>query len=312
MADAGLRPTIGFIGLGIMGRPMARNLATAGFRLVIHNRSAVAVEDLAAENEAFKPADSPRAVAEVCDIVITMLPDTPDVERVIVGENGIIGAARPGLLVIDMSTIAPGATTRLGDQLAERGASLLDAPVSGGDKGAIAGTLSIMVGGSAEDFARAHPLFDAMGTTIVHVGGPGAGQTVKMCNQIAVAINLAGVSEALVLGARAGVDPMKIVEVLSGGLAGSRVMELKAAAMVGHTFAPGFRVELHRKDLRIARAAASEHHVALPVSAVVTELFESLAATGHDTDDHSSLVTTIERLSGFSLTEGAAEAHDDR
>ena len=305
MTGTGERPTIGFIGLGIMGRPMARNLAAAGFRLTIYNRSRAVIDELVAENEAFQAADSPKAVAEGCDIVITMLPDTPDVERVVAGDDGILGAARPGLLVIDMSTIAPGATIQLGERLAGHGASLLDAPVSGGDKGAIAGTLSIMAGGSAGDFDRALPLFRAMGTTIVHVGGPGAGQTVKMCNQIAVAINLAGVSEALVLGARAGVDPMKIAQVLGGGLAASRVMELKAAAMVGHTFTPGFRVELHRKDLRIARAAASAQHVALPVSAVVTELFESLAATGHDTDDHSSLVTAIERLSNFSLADAA-------
>lgn len=202
-----------------------------------------------------------------------------------------------------MSTIAPAATIRLGEQLAAKGASLLDAPVSGGEAGAIAGSLSIMVGGSGDDFSRAQPVFAALGKTIVHVGGPGAGQTVKMCNQIAVAINLAGMSEALVLGARAGVDPAKIVEVLRGGLAGSRVMELKADAMIDHAFAPGFRVELHRKDLRIARTSADEQNVALPVSAVVADLFESLSAHGHDTDDHSSLVTAIERLSGFSLTE---------
>ena len=301
MTDAGQLPTIGFIGLGIMGRPMARNLVAAGFRLVIHNRSQGVVEELGAESEDFQPATSPRDVAERSDIVITMLPDTPDVDRVMSGEDGLLAAARAGLLVIDMSTIAPAASIRFGEQLAGRGASLLDAPVSGGDRGAIAGTLSIMVGGSAGDFARAEPVFAALGTTIVHVGGPGAGQTVKMCNQIAVAINLAGLSEALVLGARAGVDPAKIVEVLRGGLAGSRVMELKAAAMIDHAFAPGFRVELHRKDLRIARASAGEQHVALPVASVVAELFESLAANGHDTDDHSSLVTTIEQLSGFSL-----------
>ncbi len=306
MKDAGQRPTIGFIGLGIMGRPMARNLVAAGFRLVIHNRSQGAVEELAAESEAFQPATSPREVAERSDLVITMLPDTPDVERVMSGDDGLLAGARAGLLVIDMSTIAPAASIRFGEQLAGQDATLLDAPVSGGDRGAIAGTLSIMVGGTAGDFARAEPVFAALGTTIVHVGGPGAGQTVKMCNQIAVAINLAGLSEALVLGARAGVDPAKIVEVLRGGLAGSRVMELKAAAMIDHAFAPGFRVELHRKDLRIARASAGEHHVALPVAAVVAELFESLAANGHDTDDHSSLVTAIEQLSGFSLPGGSS------
>ncbi len=302
MADTGPGTTVGFIGLGIMGRPMARNLVEAGFRLVIHNRSRDVVDELTAESDAFTAAGSPREVAERADIVITMLPDTPDVERVVAGDDGVLGAARPGLLVIDMSTIAPAAAIRLGEGLAAAGASLLDAPVSGGEAGAIAGSLSIMAGGSAADFERAQPVFAALGRTIVHVGGPGAGQTVKMCNQIAVAVNLAGMSEALVLGARAGVDPAKIIEVLRGGLAGSRVMELKAGAMIDHAFAPGFRVELHRKDLRIARASASQQHVALPVSAVVAELFESLAANGHDTDDHSSLITAIEQLSGFSLT----------
>jgi 2-hydroxy-3-oxopropionate reductase len=165
-----------------------------------------------------------------------------------------------------------------------------------------------MAGGSAEDFERARPLFEAMGRTIVHVGGPGAGQTVKMCNQVAVAINIAGVSEALVLGARAGVDPRKVAEVLAGGLAGSRVMDLKAAGMVAGRFEPGFRVELHRKDLRIARGAASERNVALPVAAVVTELFEAVAAAGGDGLDHSALVTVYERLLGFTLGDGLADA----
>ena len=301
MTDTGQPVKVGFIGLGIMGRPMARNLARAGFRVMLHNRSRGVVDELTAESDTFAAASSPREVAERSDIVITMLPDTPDVERVMGGDDGLLAAARPGLLVIDMSTIAPAATIEFGERLADRGASLLDAPVSGGEAGAIAGSLSIMAGGSAGDFTRAEPVFAALGRTIVHVGGPGAGQTVKMCNQVAVAVNLAGMSEALVLGARAGVDPSKIVEVLRGGLAGSRVMELKAGAMIDHDFAPGFRVELHRKDLRIARASASEQHVALPVSAVVAELFESLAANGHDTDDHSSLITAFEGLSGFRL-----------
>ena len=304
--------TIGFIGLGIMGRPMARNLAQAGFRLIVHNRSRGPVDELVAERDAFVAAGSPREVAERADIVITMLPDTPDVELVIDGKDGIREAARDGLLVIDMSTIAPAASVRLGARLAERGASMLDAPVSGGDRGAIAGSLSIMVGGAVDDFDRAGPLFAAMGTTIVHVGGPGAGQTVKMCNQIAVAVNLAGLSEALVLGAKAGVDPSKIIEVLRGGLAGSRVMDLKADAMINHGFAPGFRVELHRKDLRIVRATASDQHVALPVAAVVTELFASLAANGHDRDDHASLVTVIEQLAGFRLGDDPGSVPGDQ
>lgn len=300
------RARIGFIGLGIMGRPMVRNLVAAGFGVTVHNRSRAAVDELAGESERITPAGSPAEVARGSDIVITMLPDTPDLDLVMGGEDGIAGAVSAGQLVIDMSTVAPAAAIRWAAALDERGAAFIDAPVSGGERGAIDGTLSIMAGGDAADFERARPAFAAMGRTIVHVGGHGAGQTVKMCNQIAVAVNLAGVSEALVLGARAGVDPARIVEVLAGGLAGSRVLDLKGPAMIDHAFAPGFRVELHRKDLRIARGAASEHHVALPVSAVVTELFESLAANGHDRDDHSALVTVIEALAGFRLGSGAA------
>lgn len=310
MSHTGQAVTVGFIGLGIMGRPMARNLIKAGFQLVIHNRSRGIVDQLVAESDAFSAASSPREVAERSDIVITMLPDTPDVERVVTGDDGVLAAARSGLLVIDMSTIAPAATILFGEHLSAKGASLLDAPVSGGEAGAIAGSLSIMAGGSPEDFARAQPLFAAMGKTIVHVGGPGAGQTVKMCNQIAVAVNLAGMSEALVLGARAGVDPAKIVEVLRGGLAGSRVLELKADAMIDHAFAPGFRVELHRKDLRIAQSSAEEQQVQLPVASVVAELFESLSANGHDGDDHSSLVTAIESLAGFEIGRARSSTSD--
>ena len=222
MSDTTARPTVGFIGLGIMGRPMVRNLSAAGFELVVHNRSRQPVDDLVAELSGVSAGKSPADVTSRSDIVITMLPDTPDVEKVIGDEDGILGAIKPGQLVIDMSTISPDVTIALGERLREAGASLLDAPVSGGEKGAVDAVLSIMAGGSDADFARAEPLFAAMGKTIVHVGGPGAGQTVKMCNQIAVAINIAGVSEALMLGARAGVDPRKVAQVLAGGLAGSR------------------------------------------------------------------------------------------
>jgi 2-hydroxy-3-oxopropionate reductase len=301
MSDSTARPTVGFIGLGIMGRPMVRNLAAAGFELVVHNRSRGPVDELAGELNSVSAGSSPADVTSRTDIVITMLPDTPDVEKVIAGEQGVLSAVKPGQLVIDMSTISPDVTIALGEKLREAGASLLDAPVSGGEKGAIDAVLSIMAGGSEEDFARAQPLFAAMGKTIVHVGGPGAGQTVKMCNQIAVAINIAGVSEALMLGARAGVDPSKVAQVLAGGLAGSRVMDLKSQAMIDHQFAPGFRVELHRKDLRIARGAAAQRSLSLPVASLVTELFESLAANGGDTLDHSALVSVYERLAGFQL-----------
>jgi 2-hydroxy-3-oxopropionate reductase len=292
---------LGFIGLGIMGKPMARNLAKAGYSLVVHNRSRDDVEALVAESEAFTAADSPRAVAEQTKTIITMLPDSPDVRNVVFAENGLLGAVGEGHLLIDMSTIAPATAVEVGEALAAKGARALDAPVSGGDKGAIAGTLSIMVGGDAADFERAKPLFEAMGKTIVHVGDAGAGQTVKACNQIVVALNYAAVSEALVLGAKAGVDPAKIVQVLSGGLAASRVLELKGATMIAHQFQPGFRVDLHRKDLGIALATGKEQGVSMPVSALVGQLFDALSAAGKGDLDHSALLTVIEDLAQFTV-----------
>ena len=300
MADFEGAP-IGFIGLGIMGKPMARNLAKAGYDLVVYNRSRDDVDTLLAEGNQFQAAGSPREVAERTRAVITMLPDSPDVRDVVFGENGLLSALDNGHLLIDMSTIAPATSVEVGAALRERGARALDAPVSGGDKGAIAGTLSIMVGGDAEDFQRAMPLFEAMGKTIVHVGAAGAGQIVKACNQVVVAINYAAVSEALVLGAKAGVDPEKIVQVLSGGLAASRVLELKGSSMVAHQFEPGFRVDLHRKDLGIARATAAENSAPIPVTAVVSQLFEAAAAAGKGDRDHSALVTVYEELARFKI-----------
>ncbi len=279
MADFEGMP-IGFIGLGIMGKPMARNLAAAGYELVIYNRSRDDIDTLLAEGDQFQAAGSPREVAERTKAVITMLPDSPDVRDVVLGDNGVLPALGAGHLLIDMSTIAPATAVEVNAAVRERGARALDAPVSGGDKGAIAGTLSIMVGGDAEDVQRAMPLFEAMGKTIVHVGGVGAGQIVKACNQVVVAVNYAAVSEALVLGAKAGVDPDKIVQVLSGGLAASRVLELKGQTMIAHQFAPGFRTDLHRKDLGIALSAAGANSVPIPVTALVTQLFEALAAGG--------------------------------
>jgi 2-hydroxy-3-oxopropionate reductase len=295
--------TIGFIGLGIMGKPMARNLANAGYNLVIYNRSQDDTDLLASEGEAFQPASSPRDVAQRSQTIITMLPDSPEVREVVFGSDGILPAISEGHLLIDMSTIAPSTTVEVNDAVRERGGRALDAPVSGGDKGAIAGTLSIMVGGEEDDFQRAMPLFEAMGKTIVRVGGPGAGQIVKACNQIVVAINYAAVSEALVLGAKAGVDPAKIVQVLSGGLASSRVLEMKGPGMVDHQFQPGFRSDLHRKDLGIALTTARETAVPVPVTAVVGQLFEALAAAGGGDLDHSALVTIYEALAQFTIGE---------
>jgi 2-hydroxy-3-oxopropionate reductase len=300
MADFEGAP-IGFIGLGIMGKPMARNLAMAGYDLVIYNRSQDDVDTLLAEGDQFQAAASPREVAERTKAIITMLPDSPDVRDVVFGENGLLPAIDKGHLLIDMSTIAPATAVEVDAALRERGARALDAPVSGGDKGAIAGTLSIMVGGDDGDFHRAMPLFETMGKTIVHVGGAGAGQIVKACNQVVVAINYAAVSEALVLGAKAGVDPEKIVEVLSGGLAASRVLELKGPSMVAHQFEPGFRVDLHRKDLGIARSTAADNSAPIPVTAVVSQLFEAAAAAGKGDRDHSALVTVYEELARFNI-----------
>jgi len=288
---------VGFIGLGIMGAPMARNLMAAGFELVVHNRTRAKADALAEEApEAATVAGSPREVAESCDTVITMLPDSPDVEAVVAGECGVLEGLREGALVVDMSTISPVVTKGLAARVAERGGSMLDAPVSGGDAGAQAGTLSIMVGGEGADFERARPLFEAMGKTVTHVGPTGAGQVVKACNQIVVALTIEAVSEALVLGSKAGVEPGKILDVLQGGLAGSKVIEAKREKFLTHGFDPGFRVELHKKDLGIALAAGREYGVALPVTAVVDQALVAMGQRGLGDRDHSAILMHIEDL----------------
>lgn len=294
---------IGFIGLGIMGRPMAKNLMDAGYELVVHNRSPEKAEKLAEEVNA-TAAGSPREVAEACGIVITMLPDSPDVEAVAAGEDGVLEGISDGALLIDMSTISPVVTQELSERVREKGASMLDAPVSGGDVGAIEGALSIMVGGSEEDFERARPLFDVMGKVATHVGPTGAGQVVKACNQIVVALNIEAVSEALVLGSKAGVAPGKVVEALSGGLAGSAVMEAKKEKFFSHDFEPGFRIELHHKDLGIALAAGREYGAALPVTAIVDQMLEASMAKGRGDRDHSALLTLLEEAAQHEIGEG--------
>jgi 2-hydroxy-3-oxopropionate reductase len=294
---------IGFIGLGIMGRPMAKNLMKAGYELVLHNRSPEKAEELAEEGNA-TAAGSPMDVAEVCDIVITMLPDSPDVEAVVAGEGGVLEGIRDGALLVDMSTISPVVTEELSERVREKGASMLDAPVSGGDVGAIEGALSIMVGGSEEDFERARPLFDVMGKVATHVGPTGSGQVVKACNQIVVALTIEAVSEALVLGSKGGVAPEKLVEALSGGLAGSAVMEAKKEKFFSHDFEPGFRIELHHKDLGIALAAGREYGVALPVTAIVDQMLEASKAKGRGDRDHSALLTLLEEAAQHEIGEG--------
>lgn len=300
------RPRVGVIGLGIMGRPMARNLLRAGYSLVVHNRSRAAVDELVREGA--DAADSPRAVAEAVDIVLTILPDSPDVEAVTYGDRGILSGARPGLIHVDMSTISPAVTQRLGEAARARGVRLLDAPISGGDKGAIAGTLSIMVGGDEALFEECRPVFEALGKTIVHVGPLGAGQIVKACNQIVVALAFEAISEALVLGARAGVDPAKIIEVLSGGLAATRVMELRGSGMIAHHFAPGFRIKLHHKDLGIALESGKRYGVPLPVTALVDQMLGALRAAGREDLDHSAILTYIEDLARWKIGDGAGAA----
>jgi 2-hydroxy-3-oxopropionate reductase len=294
---------IGFIGLGIMGRPMAKNLMKAGYELVLHNRSPEKAEELAEEGNA-TAAGSPMEVAEVCDIVITMLPDSPDVEAVVAGEGGVLEGIRDGALLVDMSTISPVVTEELSERVREKGASMLDAPVSGGDVGAIEGALSIMVGGSEEDFERARPLFDVMGKVATHVGPTGSGQVVKACNQIVVALTIEAVSEALVLGSKGGVAPEKLVEALSGGLAGSAVMEAKKEKFFSHDFEPGFRIELHHKDLGIALAAGREYGVVLPVTAIVDQMLEASKAKGRGDRDHSALLTLLEEAAQHKIGEG--------
>jgi 2-hydroxy-3-oxopropionate reductase len=293
---------IGFVGLGIMGKPMAKNLMQAGYELTVHNRSPEKAEELAAEGAV--AAGSPREVAENSDVVITMLPDSPDVERVVVGENGVLEGIKEGALLVDMSTISPVVTEKLAAAVEEKGASMLDAPVSGGDVGAIEGTLSIMVGGDEEDFERARPLFDAMGKTVTHVGPTGAGQVTKAANQIVVALTIEAVSEALVLGSKGGVAPEKILDVLGGGLAGNKVMEVKREKFLSHKFDPGFRSELHHKDLGIALSAGREYGVALPVTAIVDQMLLSMKRKGWGGEDHSALLRVIEDLSQPSSTGG--------
>jgi 2-hydroxy-3-oxopropionate reductase len=291
--------TVGFIGLGIMGRPMALNLLRAGYSLVVHNRTRDKEQELV--NEGARSAASPREAAAASDIVITMLPDSPDVEQVYLGEDGVIAGARAGQLMIDMSSIAPAVAVAVASAAAEKGADALDAPVSGGDVGARDGTLSIMVGGTDEAFKRAKPLFDVLGKTVVHMGGAGAGQTAKACNQILVAVTIEAVSEALVLASKAGVDPDRLIEVLSGGLAGNKVMEVRRRNFLEHDFTPGFKLELHHKDLGIALRTARELGVYVPTTAIVDQMLAALKAAGDGGLDHSALLKVIEEASAHRI-----------
>ena len=290
---------VGFIGLGIMGTPMARNLLAVGFPVTVHSRSPGPVERLVAEGAA--RADSPASAAAASEVTITMLPDTPDVEQVLVGRGGVIDGVADGALVIDMSSIDPRPTREMAETLGAKGVSMLDAPVSGGERGAIDATLSIMVGGEEAAFARAAPIFEALGKSIVLVGPSGAGQVCKACNQLVVAATIEAVAEALLLAERSGVDAAKVRHALMDGFAGSKILEVHGQRMLDRAFDPGFRMRLHRKDARIVEEAAGVTATRIPsFEAVAAQMQRSIDAGDGDLD-HSALYAQLARES----TEGA-------
>jgi 2-hydroxy-3-oxopropionate reductase len=287
---------IGFIGLGIMGRPMALNLIKAGHRLVVHARREASMVPLLEAGA--RPCSSPAEVARRAEILFTMVSDTPDVEQVILGQDGVIDGVRPGAVVVDMSTISPSATRAMAERLREVGAEMLDAPVSGGDIGAAAGTLSIMVGGSAAAFARVRPMLECMGTNIVHIGGNGAGQVCKACNQVVIAQSIAGVGEAMLLARASGVDAAKVRDALLGGFANSRVLQVHGRRMLDHDYAPGFKAALHQKDMRIVLEAAHELGIALPGAAQAAQLINALVGQGLGELDSSAVYRIQAQLNG--------------
>jgi 3-hydroxyisobutyrate dehydrogenase len=290
---------IGFIGLGIMGRGMARNLLKAGFSVVAWNRTASRIDELEAEGAA--RGESPADVAAKSDIIITCVSDTPDVEQVILGEHGVIEGAREGALVIDMSTISPQATGEIAATLAERGVHMLDAPVSGGSEGAARGTLSIMVGGEAADVERARPAFEAMGKTITHAGGTGAGQTVKLVNQILVVGNMLAVAEALLFAQAGGVDLDKTLQAVVGGAAGSWMLANRGPQVLKRDWRPGFTIDLQQKDIRLVLAAADQLGVPLPATSLIFQLYRTLQSQGLGAEGNHALVKALEHLAGFEV-----------
>ena len=290
---------VGLIGLGIMGIPMARNLMKAGFEVTVYNRTAAKAERLAAEGA--KTAKTPREVAEKNPVIITMVSDTPDVESVILGENGVIEGLHPDAVVIDMSTISPRATRQIAQRLAEKKAHMLDAPVSGGEGGAIAGTLSIMVGGAADIFTRCLPILQAMGKNIIHVGDHGMGQTTKLMNQILVAGNLNAVCEALVFAQKQGLDLEKAIEAVKGGAAGSWQLSNLGPKIIKRDFQPGFMVDLLQKDLRLVMEGSELNKIPLPATTLVHQWFTSLEAAGDGKYGTQALVKAVEKLSNIEV-----------
>ncbi|MHB1053657.1 MAG: 2-hydroxy-3-oxopropionate reductase [Thiobacillus sp.] len=288
---------VAFIGLGIMGKPMALNLHKAGYTVFVHGRRAESMTPLC--DSGCTACQSPAEAASKADIIIVMVSDTPDVEQVLFADNGVIHGAKSGSVVVDMSTISPTATRRFADDLRARGIEMLDAPVSGGDVGAINATLSIMVGGKPEVFERVKPVFEAMGKNIVLVGDNGAGQVAKACNQIVVAVTIEGVAEALTFARKNGVDPAKVRDALMGGFAGSRILEVHGKRMLDNAYPPGFKTRLHRKDMNIVVQTAHELGLDLPAAALVTEHLEVLMNAGDAELDSAAVMKVVENLSGM-------------
>jgi 3-hydroxyisobutyrate dehydrogenase len=290
---------IGFIGLGIMGRPMAGHLLEAGYPVTVWNRSRPAMEVLAGKGA--QVAGGPAGVARCSDVVITMVSDSPDVEQVVLGPGGVLEGAHPGLVVVDMTTISPKVTRRVAAACQEKGVDMLDAPVSGGQRGAEAAALSIMVGGSKEVFLRCRPILDKLGTNIVHVGAHGMGQTVKLCNQVICGLNILATAEGLALAAKAGADPNVALDVVTKGAAGSWMLENLGPKMVAGDYAPGFMVKLQLKDLRLALEAAAELELPLPGTALAQELFRAAAAYGCGDEGTQALAKALERLGNVQI-----------
>ena len=291
---------IGFIGIGIMGAPMAGHLLDAGHEVAVNSRSAIRQEVL---DKGAKEVATAREAAEHGEVIIIMVPDTPDVEKVLFGENGVADGLSAGKIVIDMSSISPVETKQYAEKINALDCKYLDAPVSGGEVGARAGTLTIMVGGDQETFDKAKPLFDLMGQNVTLVGGNGDGQTCKVANQIIVGLTIEAVGEALLFAAKAGADPARVREALMGGFASSKILEIHGERMIKRTFDPGFRIELHQKDLNLALANARKLQMSLPNTATAQELFNSVAAQGDQGLDHSAMVLALEKLAEFKVAQ---------
>jgi len=290
---------LGFIGLGIMGKPMVGHLLAAGHKVSVYDRSADSVKEVVSKGAVSYP--NSRAVASVSDLIFVMVPDTPDVDDVLFGKDGVAEGVKPGSIVVDMSSISPIATKEFAGKLSEMRVDMLDAPVSGGQVGAEKAILSIMVGGKKEVFDRVKPYFELMGKNIVLIGDHGAGQTCKVANQIAVAVNIIGTAEALAFASKAGADPAKVREALMGGLASSRIMELHGERMIKRTFQPGFRIRLHQKDLNLALQSARSLHMSIPATALAQEMFNAVAARDGLDLDHSAMVLALEELANHKV-----------